>query len=129
MIELGPGTGGTTRAILAAMPERATLLAIELDPMFADHVRTIGGRMDFEGHEIRPFDVDTALAAARWFRERGITTIGAGAVHAGLLKSGGTDLLRVTVVTPPEKFPGTVRNGVTSTEYGRYQYAWKLSAV
>jgi hypothetical protein len=40
-----------------------------------------------------------------------------------------TDLLRVTVVTPPEKFPGTVRNGVTSTEYGRYQYAWKLSAV
>jgi hypothetical protein len=33
------------------------------------------------------------------------------------------------VVTPPEKFPGTVRNGVTSTEYGRYQYAWKLSAI
>jgi hypothetical protein len=59
----------------------------------------------------------------------GDSTIGAAAVHAGLLKSGETDLLRVTVVTPPEKFPGTVRNGVTSTEYGRYQYAWKLSAI
>jgi hypothetical protein len=59
----------------------------------------------------------------------GDSTIGAAAVHAGLLKPGETDLLRVTVVTPPEKFAGTGRNGVTSTEYGRYQYAWRLSAI
>ena len=39
VIELGPGTGGTTRAILAAMPEAPTLLAVELDPVFADLVR------------------------------------------------------------------------------------------
>ncbi len=39
VIELGPGTGGTTRAILGAMPESATLLAVELDPVFADLVR------------------------------------------------------------------------------------------
>ena len=44
VIELGPGTGGTTRAILAAMPESATLLAIELDPAFADHIREIDDR-------------------------------------------------------------------------------------
>ena len=44
VIELGPGTGGTTRAILSAMPEHATLLAIELDPMFADLVRGIEDR-------------------------------------------------------------------------------------
>jgi hypothetical protein len=59
----------------------------------------------------------------------GDSTIGAAAVHAGLLKPGETAFLRVTVVTPPEQFPGTVRNGVTSTEYGRYQYAWRLSAI
>jgi hypothetical protein len=59
----------------------------------------------------------------------GDSTIGAAAVHAGLLKPGETAFLRVTVVTPPEQFPGTVRNGVTSTEYGRYQYAWSLSAI
>jgi LCCL domain-containing protein len=59
----------------------------------------------------------------------GDSTIGAAAVHAGLLKPAETAVLRVTVVTPPETFPGTVRNGVTSTEYGRYQYAWKLSAI
>lgn len=59
----------------------------------------------------------------------GDSTIGAAAVHQGLLKPGETKLLRVTVVTPPDSFPGTTRNGVTSTEYGRYQYAWQLSVI
>jgi phosphatidylethanolamine/phosphatidyl-N-methylethanolamine N-methyltransferase len=35
VVELGPGTGGTTRALLAALPEDAKLLCIELDPDFA----------------------------------------------------------------------------------------------
>ncbi|MCO5099798.1 MAG: methyltransferase type 12 [Burkholderiaceae bacterium] len=39
VVELGPGTGGTTRAILSAMPATSTLLAVELDPVFADFVR------------------------------------------------------------------------------------------
>lgn len=34
VVELGPGTGGTTRALLAAMPAGAVLLGIELDPDF-----------------------------------------------------------------------------------------------
>lgn len=36
VVELGPGTGGTTQAILAAMPANARLLAIETDPKFVD---------------------------------------------------------------------------------------------
>jgi phosphatidylethanolamine/phosphatidyl-N-methylethanolamine N-methyltransferase len=35
LVELGPGTGGTTRALLAAMPRAATLLAVEANPRFA----------------------------------------------------------------------------------------------
>jgi phosphatidylethanolamine/phosphatidyl-N-methylethanolamine N-methyltransferase len=35
VVELGPGTGGTTRALLAALPANARLLCIELDPEFA----------------------------------------------------------------------------------------------
>ncbi len=48
----------------------------------ADAVRTVGGRMDFQGNEIRPFDEDTAVAAARWFRDRGITTMGVCFLHS-----------------------------------------------
>lgn len=42
VVELGPGTGGTTRAILAAMPADARLLTIELDPQFSGILEEIG---------------------------------------------------------------------------------------
>jgi N-methylhydantoinase A len=48
----------------------------------ADYVKTVGGRMDFEGNEIRPFDEEGAVAVARWFRDRGITTIGVCLLHS-----------------------------------------------
>lgn len=59
----------------------------------------------------------------------GDSTIGAAAVHCGLLKAGQSGFLRATVVAPPDSFPGTTRNGVTSTEFGRYQYAYRLEAI
>lgn len=59
----------------------------------------------------------------------GDSLLGAAAVHMGLLRAGETDVFRVKVVTPPDEFPGTERNGVTSTSFGRYQYAWVLSAI
>ena len=34
IVELGSGTGGTTRAILRAMPPEAKLLSIEINPLF-----------------------------------------------------------------------------------------------
>jgi len=39
VVELGPGTGGTTRAFLKAMPATAHLLAIELNENFAARLR------------------------------------------------------------------------------------------
>jgi len=39
VVELGPGTGGTTAAFLRALPATAQLLAIELDPHFHRHLR------------------------------------------------------------------------------------------
>ena len=59
----------------------------------------------------------------------GDSTLGAAAVHCGLLKPGKAGYLRVTVVKPPDSFPGSERNGVTSSDFGRYQYAYTLEAV
>ena len=47
----------------------------------ADRVRTVGGRLDFTGAEVRPFDEESAVAAARWFRDQGITTLGVCLLH------------------------------------------------
>jgi len=41
VVELGPGTGGTTKAILDALPEESKLLAIEIDPEFVFLLRSI----------------------------------------------------------------------------------------
>lgn len=41
IVELGSGTGGTTRAILAAMPEDARLLCIEINPRFCAWLENI----------------------------------------------------------------------------------------
>jgi len=41
IVELGPGTGGTTRALLAGMAADARLLAIDLDPRFTEIVSRI----------------------------------------------------------------------------------------
>jgi len=38
VVELGPGTGCTTRALLDALPREARLLAIELDEVFAENL-------------------------------------------------------------------------------------------
>lgn len=57
------------------------------------------------------------------------STLGAAAVHAGLLDPGETAVLRVTIVQPPKSFPGTTRNGVTSSDYGDFPHAWTLSAI
>ncbi len=48
----------------------------------ADRVRTVKGRLGVGGVELRPFDEDDAAAAARFFRERGITTLGVCFLHA-----------------------------------------------
>jgi N-methylhydantoinase A len=45
-------------------------------------VRTVGGRLDFQGNEVRPFDEGRAVAVARWFRDAGIDTIGVCFLHS-----------------------------------------------
>jgi len=41
IVELGSGTGGTTQAILHAMPQHAKLLSIEINPNFHNMVKRI----------------------------------------------------------------------------------------
>ncbi|KGH48001.1 5-oxoprolinase [Modestobacter caceresii] len=48
----------------------------------ADLVRTVGGRLDVTGAEVRPFSREDAVAAARFFKDAGITTIGVCFLHS-----------------------------------------------
>jgi len=48
----------------------------------ADLVKTVGGRLDHTGAELRPFDQDGAVAVARWFRDQEIDTLGVSFLHS-----------------------------------------------
>ena len=47
-----------------------------------DRVKTVAGRIDHTGAELRPFDEAQAIAAARWFAGRGVSAIGVCFLHS-----------------------------------------------
>ena len=47
-----------------------------------DRVKTVRGRFDFEGKLVRPFDEQGAAQTAKWFRDKGIMTIGVCFLHS-----------------------------------------------
>jgi N-methylhydantoinase A len=47
-----------------------------------DRVKTVAGRIDHTGAELRPFDEAQAIAAARWFARRGVGAIGVCFLHS-----------------------------------------------
>jgi len=61
-VELGPGTGGTTRALLRSMAPDATLLAIEINPDFVKLLRRKIHDPRLIVHEGSAADIQSALA-------------------------------------------------------------------
>jgi phospholipid N-methyltransferase len=64
LVELGPGTGGTTRALLAAMAPDARLLSIEINPRLAILVRQRNPDPRLTVHQGSAADIAEALSAA-----------------------------------------------------------------
>lgn len=48
----------------------------------ADLVKTVSGRCDFEGSEVRPFDEAQAREVAQWFKDQGVMTLGVNFLHS-----------------------------------------------
>ena len=59
----------------------------------------------------------------------GDSSLAVAAVHAGAIKPGETAVVRVTVQRPLNHYQGSVRNGVTSHDYGRYGTAYRVDRV
>ncbi len=62
VVELGPGTGGSTRALLKALPQDATLIAIEINPDFVKVLKRHMPDPRLIVHEGSAADVRGALA-------------------------------------------------------------------
>ncbi len=77
------------------------------------------------------FRVTGEAAGSLWGTDvyTGDSAIAVAAVHAGLLKVGETAVLKVTVEQPLTRYQGSVRNGVTSHEFGQYGTAYRLAGI
>jgi hypothetical protein len=96
----------------------------------ADAPATMHGLCDTVGNSYY-FRVIGQVDGGLWGSDvyTGDSQIGAAAVHAGLLKPLEVAVLKVTVVNPPPQFTGSVRNGVTSHDFGRYGSAYTLATI
>jgi LCCL domain len=59
----------------------------------------------------------------------GDSALSTAAVHAGAVKAGETTVVRLTVMPPLTQYQGSVRNGVTTRDYGRYGTAFRVDRV
>jgi LCCL domain len=59
----------------------------------------------------------------------GDSILASAAVHAGAVKAGETAVVRVTVMRPVSQYHGSVRNGVSSFDYGSYGTAYRVDRV
>jgi hypothetical protein len=77
------------------------------------------------------FRVTGDISGSLWGTDiyTGDSALAAAAVHAGIVKIGDTAVVKVTVEQPRTQYQGSVRNGVTSQEYGQYGTAYRLAAV
>lgn len=65
VVEFGPGTGGTTRALLRVMPAEGRLLALDVDPRFVAQVGAIGDER-LESVQGSAADLDDILRERGW---------------------------------------------------------------
>ncbi len=85
------------------------------DPVGANFYFRVRGRADGSLWGTDIYTGDSSLAAA--------------SVHAGLVKADETKIVKVTVVAPLTQYQGSLRNGVTSHNFGRFGTAYRLSAI
>jgi hypothetical protein len=77
------------------------------------------------------FRVTGAVDGSLWGTDvyTGDSALATAAVHAGAVKAGETAVVRVTVMAPLAQYQGSVRNGVTSHDFGRYGTAYQVHSL
>jgi hypothetical protein len=57
------------------------------------------------------------------------SVLAATAVHAGALEAGETGLVKVTILPGQERYEGSVRNGVTSQDFGAFPKSFRIEST
>jgi hypothetical protein len=77
------------------------------------------------------FRVDGQDTGSVWGTDiyTGDSALAAAAVHAGAVALGETKVVKVTVVEPLQHYQGSIRNGISSYEFGPYGTAYRVDPL
>ena len=77
------------------------------------------------------FRVTGAIEGMVWGTDAytGDSALAAASIHAGAVKDGETGIVKVTVLTPLSQYQGSIRNGVTTHDFGRFGTAYRVEKV
>ncbi len=77
------------------------------------------------------FRVTGAAEGSLWGTDiyTGDSALAVAAVHAGAIKPGETAVVRVAVMPALSQYHGSIRNGVTSNDYGRFGTAYRVDRL
>ena len=91
-------------------------------------VNSIHGLMQTHFEKVVAVEVTGAVGGSVWGTNPYTTdsTIGAAAVHAGVLKAGETGLVKIRVKADLGGYTGSTQNGVTTGNWGPYQGCYEI---
>ncbi len=77
------------------------------------------------------FEVTGAQKGAVWGTDvyTDDSSLAAAAVHAGALKVGHKGVVKVTILPGEQKYRGSMRNGITTADFGAFEGSFKVEAV
>jgi len=77
------------------------------------------------------FEVTGAQNGAVWGTDvyTDDSSLATAAVHAGVLKVGHKAVVKVTILPGEQKYGGSMRNGITTTDFGAWEGSFKVEAV
>ena len=77
------------------------------------------------------FEVTGAQKGAVWGTDvyTDDSSLAVAAVHAGVLKVGQKAVVKVTILPGEQKYRGSTRNGITTTDFGAFEGSFKVEAV
>jgi hypothetical protein len=106
-------------------------LAVGADPRALNAAPDPGNLQAFAGQVGKTFwfKVTGAASGTVWGTKvyTSDSALAVAAVHAGVLKVGQTGVVRVQIVAPPASYQGSTHNGVTSSPYGPWPAAYRVS--
>ncbi len=77
------------------------------------------------------FRVTGAIEGMVWGTDiyTGDSALSPAAVHAGAVEVGESGIVKVTVLTPLAQYQGSIRNGITTHDFGRFGTAYKVEKI